>query len=153
MSQTSYPTEMAVALEGQLADLQPRSIAGYAAEVEVPFGRLVIQGTKDSQCKLPATTGFKPLGVTVHSHAREIDAVTKNDMVNVLRQGAVWVRPETVVAAGGAVYVRHTAGDAGQTPGRFRADADTDKADLLAGARWRTSAGAGQLAILEINLP
>lgn len=153
MSQTSYPTKMGVALEGQIADLQPHAIAGYAAEVEVGFGIGVIQGTKDTQCKLPGATGFKLLGVVAHSHAREKDAATAADMVNVMRQGAIWVRPEQAVVAGDPAYVRHTANGAGKTPGRFRKDADTDKADLIAGARFRTSAAADGLAILEINLP
>lgn len=157
MSQTSYPTKMGIALEGQIADMQPHSIAGYAAEVEVGFGIGVTQGTKDTQCKLPGATGFKLLGVTVHSHAREKDAATQADMVGVMRQGAIYVRPEQAVTPADPVYVRHTANGAGKTPGRFRADDDkiagTASADLIANARWRTSAGAGELAILEINLP
>jgi len=151
--QTSYNDQMAIALEGQLADLQPKAIGGYAAEVEVPFGVGVIQGTGDKQCKLPGATGFKLLGVTTHSHAREIDAVTKDDMVNVLRQGAVYVRVEEAVTPASKVFVRHTANGAGKVPGQFRASIDTDKADEITNARWRTSAAAGGLAILELNLP
>lgn len=150
--QTSYNDKMAIALEGQIADMGPRSIGGYAAEVEVGFGIGVIQGTTDLQCKLPAATGFKLLGVTTHSHAREQDAATQADMVNVMRQGAVYVRVEQAVAAGDPAFVRHTANGAGKTPGRFRKDADADKADAIAG-RYRTSAAAEGLAILEINLP
>lgn len=151
--QTTYNEFPDIALEGQIADISPRTILHRAGEEEIPFGYAVIGGTADTQVKLPTKTGDKIVGVVTHTHAREVEAATKLDMLNVMIRGAVYVRPETAVSAGGAVYVRHTAGDPGEDPGRFRADGDTDKADLLAGARWRTSAGAGKLAILEINLP
>lgn len=154
MAQTDYPTKMDVALEGQLADIGPNTIGSYVAEGEgVGIGLAVVQGTEDNQCVAPSETGQDILGVVAHSHAREVDAPGEGDVVNVIRRGALYVRPEQAVAPGDPVYVRHTAGsDPGEVPGRFRVDADTDKADLWPGAQWRTSASAGGLAVLDVAL-
>lgn len=156
--QTAYKTEMEIALEGQIANIGPRSIIHRAAEEEIPFGRAVIPGTNpDKQCLLPSAAADLILGVSTHTHAREITEPTKNDMINIMRQGSVYVRPEDAVEPGDPVFVRFAANGEGKTPGQFRTD--DDKVDdaatavQLASARWGSSAEAGQLALLEINLP
>lgn len=159
--QTTYSDNLEVALEGQLADGTPHSIRGYAAEVEIPFGRAVIAGTDpDHQVKLPGLTTDKILGVSMQSHAREKDAATLKDMINVMRQGAIYVRPEDAVTPASPVFVRFTANGAGKTVGQFLTTDDKVGDDpavatavALPGARWETSAAAGGLAVLVINLP
>ena len=52
------------------------------------------------------------------------------------------------------VFFRHSgAGASPEAIGRFRTDADTANADQVNSARWLTSAVAGGLAVLGINLP
>lgn len=146
--QTSYDLAPAIAQEGQLADISPRSVGSYLAEEALTFGRVVVQGDEDNTCKL-ATEDGHVVGITAYSAFREAGDPQATDMVNVLTKGAIYVRPETAVKPGDPVFYRH----AGEDAGRLRNDADTDKATELAGARWRTSADAEGLAILEINLP
>lgn len=157
MSQLAYNNKSAIAFDGLIADLEDSEIVSRAngeASAAISFGRAVARSS-DSEVVLPTATGNHIVGVSVHSHAHDNRAsagatptgVNPNDMVSVMRQGVVWVTPEDAVVEGGAVYVRHAAG----TLGRFRGADDGANASLLANARWRTSAGAGELAMLELR--
>lgn len=144
--QTVYREEMEIALEGQIADMSPRGIVGYAAEGDgVVIGRAVAQGTGDIQCKGITSANDHILGVVTHSHSRLVDAPGAKDMVNVMRAGAVYVRPSTAVTPASPVHVITS----GANAGRLAASGGVQ----LAGARWRASAAAGELVVLELNLP
>lgn len=144
--QTVYRQEMEIALEGQIADISPRAIESYAAEGEgVAIGRAVVQGTGDGQCKAISAAGDHILGVVVHSHARLVDAPKAKDIVNVMRQGGVYVRPAEAVTPASPVHVLFEGADAG----RFAASGGVQ----LTGARYEGSADKDELVKLVINLP
>ena len=141
-------------------------------EPSVPFGVFVTQDANitgqgaDNIARLPFATGEVSterlgLGVSVHSQATEnalasagqteVGYKTQSAM-SILRQGLIWVQVEDAVVPGGAAFVRFVAG-AGEQLGSFRSDADSGDAVALPNSRFKTSAGAGGLAQLDINLP
>ena len=97
--------------------------------------------------------------ISLHTHQlaqdRETGAVVypEKAMVNAMRQGRVWVLVEEEVTSDDQVYMRFLADGTTKLPGQFRKSADSAKAILVSGARFVTSAGAGELAVIEINLP
>lgn len=162
MSQTSYDLQAAVAFEGMLADPTggpTRGSVSLANEdaAALPFGRGVTNGTDpDTQFKLPTATGANLRGVSVHRHGTQDvtdDGIAQDEVAEILTKGPIWVIPEQDVEPGDPVYWRHTAGGAGEVPGRWRKDADTAKADQVTNAAWKTAGLAGTFAVLEVNLP
>lgn len=132
----------------------------------VPFGRGLARGTLPDVATLPSVTSFVFEGIsiarakgrlkdnTVSPPVTEDAKWLGSDSMNVLRRGRIWVRPEDAVTIASDVFIRHTQGLApAETVGRFRTDADGSNADQLNGARWLSNAGAGVLAVLEINIP
>lgn len=132
----------------------------------VPFGRGLARGGSPGLAVLPSATSFVLEGVSTN----RAKALPKDNTVSppqtgtarwneaesmtVLRRGRIWVIPEDAVTITDDVYVRHTQGSqSNQTPGRFRTDADSAKADQVTNARWLTAAGAGELALLEVWTP
>jgi hypothetical protein len=71
----------------------------------------------------------------------------------VLRKGRIFVRPEDAVTPTSEVHVRAVATVA-EVAGAFRGtnDGTTDTIDITGFAKWHTSAGAGEIAILEIDM-
>ena len=136
-------------------------------ETNVPFGVLVVEdttGLSDDRAHLPQATGDittvgKVAGLALHTHAVEQNKGGINNLgyepqsaMSVMRKGRAYVEVEDAVLKGGLPFVRFVAG-AGEQLGAFRSDADTADAVALPNARFVTSAGAGELAIVEINLP
>lgn len=151
MSQTSYDNQ-AVAFEGMLADNSPRDVKSGLLEGSTHrFGLAVSQGTSDDQVKSPEAAE-DVVGVLFHDHAMEERDLVAGDVKNVLTKGRMHVKVESAVVKGGDVYVRKVAGG-GEELGAFRHDADGGDAELLEGAKFDSSAGAGELAILDLNLP
>ena len=97
--------------------------------------------------------------ISLHTHQlaqdRETGTVSypEKAMVNAMRRGRVWVVVEESVTSDDPVYLRFRADGATKQPGQFRKSSDSGNAVLLSGARFVTSAGAGELAVVEINLP
>lgn len=171
--QTSYSTDLApVAYPGQLVDLAKSDTISTVAEVAIPYGKLMSRGTASSEsyralAKLPTvatdiTAEGNVLGVSVADQGREQDpSVTlptykAKAAVPALRRGRIWVKVEEAVAAGGAVWVRFAAGASLTELGAFGQD-DGDEGGgalraLLANAVYLTAAGAGEYAMLELNL-
>lgn len=159
MSQNAV-AEQSASFEGMKADAGKDYVLSRAAEVIVPFGKLVIQGTdKDKQCKLPTqasdvTTAALVMGVAVASHAMESKPSLSGaqyaikDMVNVMHKGVCWVKVEEAVTPADAPVVRHAAGGLGL--GSFAKTDDGDHA-LVANARYLSSAGINGLALLEVD--
>lgn len=141
-------------------------------EPSVPFGVFVTQDLNitgqgaDNIARLPFATGEVSterlaLGVAVHNQASENALVSSGlsevgypsqSAMSILRRGLVWVVVEDAVVAGGAAFVRFVA-SATEQLGSFRSDADSGDAVALPNARFKTSASAGGLAILDISLP
>jgi hypothetical protein len=134
----------------------------------IGFGYFVCQDAQDvNKARSPIaaadiTDAGDALGITVHTQAvaqnltstgsSGSDGYALGEAMSVMRKGRIYVQVEDAVVAGNAVYVRYVAGT-GETLGAFRSDADTSDAAILPGAKYRTSAAASGIAIVEINLP
>ena len=160
MSQTVIDDTLAVGLEGQKADSGFDDVLSRIAEGAVPFGKLVVVGTDpDKQGQLPSTTGEITtasgiLGVSIHSHDNQFTAVgegnANEDAMNLMHKGRVYVKVEEAVTPASPVFARYAAG--GDGLGSFRASDPGTAADQVPGARYLSSAGIGELALLEVDL-
>lgn len=154
MSQTTYEIQADRAFAGMLAqfDATTKSSISRASEEAgaFGFGLPAVAGTDaEKQMLIPSGAGDTFLGVTVHAQAHQTPATTgidNGETGEVLRRGKIWVVCESGCAVGDPVYWRHTT-----SPGAWR-NAGPDSV-LAAGASWATAAGAGELAIIDINLP
>lgn len=83
----------------------------------------------------------------------EADGIKQNEEFNVVRSGTLWVRPENAVTPASGVFWRHAANaGVGTALGALRGADDGANTEQMTQARWLTSAAAGGLAKLEINL-
>lgn len=121
----------------------------------VEFGMGLALDTTDDRGKrvaIPSATSFIFAGVSVMTHAvanRELpgdEAIPPTQPINLLKKGYIYLVCEDGCDPGDPVYLRHTVNGA-NTPGHFRTDADTARADAITGARWVTGAAAGGLAV------
>ena len=135
-----------------------------------PFG-VVLVASEDGLCRLPdkvnvlemgATTG-KAVGILAQ-HVGDgspctvpLDSPIGNgetvyakagEAVSLVTVGSVFVKTETTVAKGDAVFYRVSDG----LLGSIRNDADTDKAVQLNGAVFARGANAGDTVQIDINL-
>ena len=173
MAQLSYSIDTpAVAFPGQLVDIAPgRDIVTAMASVAIPYGCLVVRSSAASfQAvigKLPVsaaeiTAVGSAIGVAVADQARAQDPSVSGPQyaalaaVPCLKKRRIWVVVEDAVLAGGACFVRFLAGTNGSQLGAFRSDVDTistvDHAAALPGARFVAAAGAGEYAVVELDL-
>lgn len=162
MPQTNYQVYMDRGFEGEVITAEPTHIrTGFnTSGATIPFGRIVVKGTGDKDCVLAAATGGIVQGVATKTEVHEKDYTTgiaaylpKREM-NILQKGTVLMQVEGTVTAGGAVYFRHTANGSPATfegIGKVRANADTAKADLLAGAKFLEAGVAGDLVRVAFN--
>jgi len=162
MAQLSYVKKLVKGQAGQLADDGVIDVLSRVnPSVDVNFGVLVVNDVNDGECKLPGaaadiTAVESPLGVAMRTHAIESQAdgdpanYPMSKPINVLHKGRVLVTAEEAVVKGDPVFVRYVAGS-GQLGGFRMSDPGTEAAQL-AGARWMEDAGAGALAVLELDL-
>lgn len=155
--------------EGMLASLALHQVRGPEREYKnaeasatIYAGRAVVAGTNPGDVVLPSATGQTFLGIAFLNPQWGISEPDMLDGTNgpgfkptqpvsVFTFGDIWVYSEVAVNPGDPVYFRHTAGTAPNTViGRFRKNADTDKADQIVGATYiDKSSGAG---LVRINL-
>ena len=155
--------EPPVALAGML-DTSPRDVESRIAETDLDAGYGVVRGTDVTirQAKLPANTGDVTngfLGVVQYSLYREPTGMANRylakDVIPVVAQGGVWVLVDgtagAILTADGPVYCVHS----GAHAGKFRSDAGAGgtAATLVSGAKAKTSAVAGGIARIKINVP
>lgn len=167
--QTSVNFNPDVAIEGMVSRTSPVRTRDRVCNVTagVQNGRLVVQDTRDGQCRLPAAPAdiAKAIGIAPY-RATQMPAwppgtlsvhYPKGQTIGAISGGRVWVKVEADVAAFGSVFVRYTVRGGLNQLGAFGPTADTvaavDYAGLLAGAVYLTSATAGNLALVELNLP
>lgn len=165
--QLSYQTQFNLPLPGSVADgaLVQDFVTGIAS-VDIPFGLFVARDVSsgDANVKLPSAAGDVaiPAGFVIRTGAIESRRDSKapgylaTDPINLMRAGRMIVSPEDVVAKGGSVYVRVTAGSAGTAAftqlGTVRSEGDGGKCILLPGAKFGSSnSAAGEQAIVEFN--
>lgn len=127
----------------------------FVAHPAIGFGLAIAQGTQDGECRALSAITDKVIGVSVFSHADNInngvDGYAAQSAVNVLRRGVLWVKVEEAVVAEDAVYVRAVAAGA-EVAGAFRKTADGTDTIALSGCKFLSSAAAGALALVDINI-
>jgi len=151
--QLNYDVNLDAAFEGLLGDVNNiDSVSRIIEGAGVEFGRGVQSGTDEEQSKAAALamTLAQFEGFVVHQHV-ESAVLAAKDVVSVLRKGRIWVIAEEALPKNSAVYLRI---NGGTYLGGVRATADaantldiSDKVKVVKGA-----AGAGELALLEINI-
>lgn len=144
-----------------LAHVNHNKINTFNAHTDViAYGSALVRGTKYDDAVAPTATGGEFIGIAIREVTDETYFNTNGDSGYDIGQyftrltvGLIYVPVETDIAIGDPVFFRHT--DNGALVGNFfRNDADTANADeITAGAKWFKPALAGELAILELNLP
>lgn len=164
MSQTTYSYTMTTAFAGMLADsnIALNDIFGAVqaeASAEIPFGVMCCKGTGDNDAKLPAASNAKLIGVLIHSHTYEprLDlgtvGVKPGAMLNIMNKGRVWVLVEENVTREDRAYIRYAAGAGGTQLGAFRkSSVSGETIDATKTCKFVTSASAGQLAVVEVDM-
>lgn len=153
--QLTYDRDIAAAHEGMTEGTRSDIIESYAAEGVVNFGVALVAGTDvDTQVKGPAAAGSLFRGISISTWALEQAGddgfYADTSSVNVMRRGVVWVEVvDDVVTDDSAFFVTNGA-NAGLFTSTSTEDTDTD---IVPTGIFRTSAAAGELAKLEINLP
>jgi hypothetical protein len=153
--QTTITDAPEIGLEGQIADASPRALdTATTTDAETPAGVFVLRGAAARTCALPAAafTEADVLGVVHRDQAREPGSVAEGEEIAAVRFGRVYVRVEDAVTAGGDVFARHTPNGPLVQLGAARSDADGGNA-ATTGARFLSSAGAGELAIVGLLRP
>ncbi len=140
--QTTYPDNIPVGYAGAIANEEPSVLISRSTEdaAGIAFGLAVMQGTDDKGCVVSDGTAF--LGVTVRDQSVEdgsFNGFVQYDEARIMTQGVIWVENSGGVAAGDAVHAL-AAGALGNTGGT-----------VVPGARWDTTATAGNLAQLRLG--
>ena len=136
--QTTYTAKHAVAYEGMISDMTPKTVVSRIVEA-------VSQGTADMGIVAAQTAATKFEGFTVRDQAQPgtpVDAYAVGSTAGVLTEGAIWLKPYEIVAAGDPVYFVTATGLIGKT---------ATSSTLIPNARWETSAAANGLAIVRIK--
>jgi hypothetical protein len=143
-------------------------------EQPIPFGTLIVQDPNSdvsginpfttglidqSSSDFPAAGPFSVLGVAISEFTVEVpqgseasNGYPAGKTMSVLRRGNIYVQVEDAVVAGGKVFARFAASGGNTQLGAFRSDADGGTAKEVAGFRYKDSAAAGEIAILEVDV-
>lgn len=165
MSQTAVADKMTVGLVGQIAtahgmaDAEVATAFNEEAAASIHIGRFVKQGTKDDGALLPAAAAdvLKGIAVLTQGYEPSVELDANGDLApgthfGCLRKGPVTVAPTTAVTPASEVHVQMIA-EAGHEVGDIRATASVGKSvDITPLAKFLTSAGANQPAVLSIDM-
>lgn len=150
--QTTYLDNMPAAFEGMIANEEPNVLVSRNVETVagIGFGKIVKQGTNDTDIDIMEAGDADAYGVTVRDQSTDPatpNAYAENDNALVMRKGVIWVTVTDAggVAAGDDVWVLLADGTLSN------ADAGASGSIQLAGARWESSAANGALAKLRVN--
>jgi len=158
--QTTYPDTQPAAVAGAPATMLNGPIISRTVETAaIAFGKAVAQGTADKGCKAFGSGDTVILGITLLDRSasglsvtngqvsgQTPDAFGVGESARIAPVGSgrdVWVTVAADVAAGQPVYVRPSNGDFQPT--------NANSAVQIAGARWDTSATAGNLAVVRLG--
>jgi hypothetical protein len=155
--QTSVASAMTAALQaGQIADsCRLNDVASYVSEessAEMPFGRMLAQGTADDGALLMAAATDKMIGVLTHSQAYERDTeigdtgVKPKMTLGVMKCGRIWVTVTGEACTPASAVRVH------KTGGYFLVSASAGNTVLVKHARYLTSAASGELTMLEFDI-
>jgi hypothetical protein len=133
---------------------QCRSYFSEESSAEIPFGRLLQQGTQDNGAKLLTAINNRIIGISAFANTYEpgptAGGIIPKDSVSVLTEGEIWVICEDNFTPASTVYARGIAG-AGAL-GRWKTATDSPNTFQVYGAHFLNSGTAGQLARLYFNL-
>jgi hypothetical protein len=162
MPQTDYSVYQARGYEGQVITTYPSGIRNgqNVSGVRVPFGRVLVRGTGNTDCRLPSATGQAVMGFSIKTDIYETDAdgspsYPVNRPLNRLLKGEMLVKVETAVTPDSPVFFRHTANSSpgvNEAIGRLRVDADTAKADALPGVKFLEAGAAGSFVKISVDM-
>lgn len=147
--QASYAERMPVAYAGMIANMTNYDSDTRTCETAagIGFGLAVGQGTDDKGVILGVSAAAEFVGITIRDVTLVHDTADKYaqyDNVNVLTEGDIWVTTGGVVNAGDNVTVAAATG--------VLSTAATSGSQFdVAGARWMTSAGNGELAVVRLS--
>lgn len=144
--QGTYRDRMRAAVAGMQADMTPSSVESRIAEAAINFGLPVAQGAEsDKGGKLPTTTQVT-LGVAMHDRSvngANLNGYADGESMRVMTKGKIWVVASVAVVPGDPVWVTPTTGAWAKAVGASNIQ--------LPNARWASTAGIGELAILELR--
>jgi len=164
VSQTSY-ADQSIGVNGQIADTAMRDVVSRINEnaSAIGFGLGVKRGSavaagKTGLFDATDSAGDDLVGVTVHDHAYAnadlaTEAIPADNVGSIMKRGRILVTAETAVADGDDAYVRIANGvaDATQTTkGGWGNDNDSGTRRHVKGAKFRSAAAKGALAVLEL---
>lgn len=151
MSQTNYDVNFVNAFEGLLGDVNNiDSVSRLVEGAGVLFGRGVQSGTDEEQAKAAAVamTLKQFEGFAIHQAVENGDLL-ETYQIAVLRKGRIWVKTEDAIAKDGNVFLRLAVGEIGVVMSVADAANTLDISDKVKVVK---GAGAGELALLEINI-
>ncbi len=161
--QINYPDDMPKGIEGQSADIGSDNHIRTRVNVtnDMEFGRGVSVGVNDDEVILPTNVAAAFAGVTHFSHSGSDDTtqtgIPAKTPANIKTKGRILVLVETAVTPASQVHMRHAnAGASPEAIARFRATADgadTVRVDDVHSVKFESSAAAGGLAVLALNMP
>ncbi len=129
-----------------------RAHVSEEASAEIPFGRMLKQGTANRGCLLMATATDLLCGISVRSQAYQVDqelgstGLKPKTVVSVLTKGRIAVTVTDAVTPASPVRVN-------EVGGTFQTAASAGvTTNISSNARFLTSAGAGEVAILEFDM-
>jgi len=153
--QTTYDNEQVKGLAGMKYGNGHKEIQNAVNEeaATVPFGVLMVRGSAPGKVEnpnalLPTGAADDVLGVVLRTLVDETPAgVAADSALDLMKIGQCWVLCEAAVTPGDDAFFQFTTANAGQ----FRADNDGGQAAQLVRARFETTAGAGEIALLTLE--
>lgn len=145
--QSDYPETMPRGVAGWQNNMVPSTLISRTLEgdVELPFGSAVAQGVADKGCVPFGVGSTAVLGIAIvdrSARGENGDGFAPKESVRIMTKGAVLVVATVAVVAGNPVFVRPSNNTFQPT--------NANSAVQIAGARFETSADAGELA--EVRL-
>ena len=141
---------------GMVVTANPSDTCTYISNdpATIPYGVVVVQGTSDHQAILPTTTARTPVGVSVfRGDVEDRGGYVRNQAMNVLKKGVVYMIAEEAITVGAPILFRHGGTVTGaQGIGRAAVTASANHT-ALGSAVAHTSAAAGQMVAVYLNLP
>ena len=156
--QTSYSVDQSAGKEGLKYDLGHSDVVTKNNDTDkLLIGKLVAKGAEELEAKAPAAATditADAIGVVLSVHDVESSDETEPSLpvgkpASIMKKGRVWVKVESAVVYGQAVHVRYAGAG---SKGAFRGAAVADETAVLPNAKFLSSAGIGELAVLEVNL-
>jgi len=148
VSDANNRTITVIADQGQVATVDSFVVTLGASQA----GAVITNGTQDSFYGVALRTQNKE-NLNNASGTTGPAPYNEGDAVSMLRQGKVLVYVDQDVTSDDPVYMRIVAGAGDSLIGRFRKDADSGSAILVADATYTVGATDGGLATLEFNKP